>query len=143
MAARSVSDMMLAGTLAPAIIDEAEIGILLVDEQGRIRYANRAAEDMSGYPRDQLLVMTVDQLVPEDAKARHADYRREFSHGLGPRTKWMGERSLSIRLLVADGRQIPVRIGLTRLMSQIGRVVVAYISPRVEETAQASPADGQ
>jgi PAS domain-containing protein len=42
-------------------------GIFLLDWNGRVRDANRRIEQMLGYERDELLVMTIDQLHPANA----------------------------------------------------------------------------
>lgn len=129
------SSVLLLATLAPTIVEEAEVGILVVgsgEVAGRILYANRAAEDMIGTPRDHLAGQLVERYVPEHAREQHEQLRTQFTEGMaGPRVRWMGQTQ-DIFLLNAAGVEVPVRIGLTRVMTLEGRFVFVYISPRQE-----------
>lgn len=131
-----ISSVLLLATLAPRIVEEAEIGILVVgtgDNSGRILYVNKSAEDMIGLPRDLLAGQMVEQYVPEDVRERHAGLRESFTDGMaGPRSRWMAQER-DIYLRTAAGTDVPVRIGLTREMTLEGRYVFVYISLRDEE----------
>lgn len=134
------SAVLLLATLAPSIVEEAEVGILVVgagENAGRILYANRAAEDMIGVPRDLLAGHYVEQYVPERAQERHVQLREQFTEGAsGPRARWMAQTQ-DIHLRNAAGLEIPVRIGLTRVMTVEGRYVFVYISLRDEDLEEA------
>lgn len=131
-----ISPVLLLATLAPQMVEEAEIGILVVgagEYAGRILYANKAAEDMLGTPRDLLTGQQVERFVPERVREGHVSQRQEFTEGMaGPRVRWMGQ-ARDIFLVNAEGREIPVRIGLTRVMTLEGRYVFVYISHREDD----------
>lgn len=120
------SDYLLVAQLTPLVLDEALIGILIVDDHGIIRYANALAEDMAGRP---LAGTPVDELVPTSVRVGHAQLRDSFTAGGGLPVRWMGEdKALNIRLQNAAGFEVPVSIGLRRVMTDQGRYVFAYIT---------------
>lgn len=47
--------------------------MLVVDDQGRIRYANETVTEMFGYPPESLAGKSIDMLVPERLRGRHGD----------------------------------------------------------------------
>lgn len=120
-------DHLLIAQLTPMVLDEAEIGIIVVDEGGIIRYANRAIEDMTGLP---LPGESVDRLVPPSSRVAHPALRGSFTGGAGSPIRWMGESQSNIRICNSMGEEIAVRIGLRRMMTDWGRFVFAYISRR-------------
>ncbi len=122
------SDYLLVGQLAPKMLDQALVGILVVDEEGVIRYANELAEDLAGHP---LTGETVDELVPPSIRAGHAALCSTFTSGNRLPVRWMGEdRHLNLRLVNSTGTEVPVSIGLRRVMTDQGRFVFAYITRR-------------
>lgn len=130
------SSVLLLATLAVPLVEEAEVGILVVgagDAAGRILYANKAAEDMIGLSRDHVTGRMVEEFVPERARENHVQLREQFTEGMsGPRVRWMAQTQ-DIHLRNATGLEIPVRIGLARVMTLEGRFVFVYISLRDEE----------
>src|SRR5580698_1791552 len=63
---------MLAERKFRELIESAPDAILQVDSMGLIVLANRTAELVFGYSRDELIGMSVDALVPEAARSGHA-----------------------------------------------------------------------
>jgi PAS domain S-box-containing protein len=53
--------------------------LLLVDLQGVISLANPAALELFGYSADELVGLTVDALVPDAIRPRHAAYRKAYA----------------------------------------------------------------
>ena len=62
--------------------------LLLTGPGGQIMQANPAAERLLGYPEGALIGLSVDVLVPDAIRPRHADYRHAYSHS--PRARPMG-----------------------------------------------------
>ena len=54
------------------LLEAAPDAIIEVDQSGAIVLANRVAEQLFGYSREELLRMNVDALVPDAMQAGHA-----------------------------------------------------------------------
>lgn len=115
---------MLAERRFRALIENAPDAILQVDTKGAIVIANRTAETMFGYSREELMGNRVDLLVPEANRAGHAAHRKSFaSAGL---TRPMG---LGLELFARrkDGTTFPVEISLSPMRTETGVHVTAVI----------------
>jgi len=101
----------LSEQIAEAILQSSPDVILLVDKRGQIVYVKGRTKDLLGYDSNELLGLSVEQLVPEHYE-RHAQMRVIFQNN--PQTKAMGTRPvLSIRH--KSGSLIPVDISLSPL----------------------------
>ncbi|HEY6341895.1 MAG TPA: PAS domain S-box protein [Bryobacteraceae bacterium] len=113
------------------LLEAAPDAILEVDREGRIVLLNRVAEKMFGYSREELLGGTVELLIPEHLRARHADYRIQYWHS--PATRPMGI-GLALQGKRKDGSQFPVEISLSPVDSEEGLRVTAIIRDISERT---------
>lgn len=87
----------------------AQVGILAVDSHGRIALANRCAERLFGYRRDEMLGMSVEMLIPDRHRQQHRAHRAGFN--AVPQTRQMGHgRELHGRR--QDGGEFMAEIGL-------------------------------
>jgi PAS domain S-box-containing protein len=107
------------------LIEEAPDAILQVDERGTIVIANRTAERMCGYTREELLGSNVDQLVPQAYRALHAKQRDQFVLARVPRP--MAERVENLSVRRKDGTEFPAEIGLSPVMTEAGLFVTAVV----------------
>jgi PAS domain S-box-containing protein len=98
--------------------------ILTTDGLGRILFLNTQAEKMFGYTRDELLLQSVDILVPERFRGRHVGDRKDYY--AQPRTRPMnsGLNSVGRR---KDGTEFPVEISLSPLKTGEGTLVTTII----------------
>lgn len=101
---------MLAESKFRELIENAPDAILQVDSGGKIVIANRTAELMFGYSRDEIMGMNVDNLVPHAARSRHAQHRRAFEAAGVSRPMGLG---LDLRARRKDGTELPVEISLS------------------------------
>lgn len=99
-------------------------GFVLVNEAGAIVAANEALSQMFGYPAEQLLKTSVDQLLPDALRPEHAALRASFHAKPEPRPMGAG-RVLFARH--ADGHDFPVEIGLNPLPGAQGLLVLASV----------------
>jgi PAS domain S-box-containing protein len=99
-------------------------GCLIVDEVGRIVGANARAEELFGYPRQELFAMNVDELVPTGLQFQHRALRERFQ--TAPRRRDMGS-GLELRARRQDGLEVPVEIGLSPLLMSDGTLIVATV----------------
>ena len=113
-------------------------GLLVVDPQGVIVLANPAAESLLMYGRGELVGRSVDSLVPDSIRPRHASYREAYGHA--PRSRPMGTQ-MELVARRRDGSEVMVEIALSPLHSDGAPLVVAAIRgigayPRVKQALQ-------
>lgn len=100
-------------------------GILLCDSNGRIVYANRRLEAMTGYARDGLVGRTVEALVPDGVRAAHRKHRDEYQSRPRPRSMGSVDHDYAVRR--ADGSTFSADIALGPLERAGGRQVIAVV----------------
>jgi PAS domain S-box-containing protein len=113
----------LAG-ISDQLLDAMPDAVIIAGADGRILVVNRQAETLSGYARDELLGMPVDQLVPEGLRSRHTAHRAAYQRA--PIVRSMGAH-LDIRFRRRDGTEFPADIALSPLATGQGAVVVASV----------------
>lgn len=107
-----------------AILEAAPDATLLVDHDGLIRRANAESERMFGYSREELLGMSVENLMPERFRAVHVAQRGGYyAH---PHHRPL-RSDLDFYALTKDGREIPVEISLSPMEVEEGRFVIAAL----------------
>ncbi|MCB1050302.1 MAG: PAS domain S-box protein [Acidobacteria bacterium] len=96
------------------------VGMLLVDEAGIVQHANATLLNDFGYLEKDLVGDSVDRLVPDSVRKRHAAFRQSYmTH---PETRPMGQgRDLFARR--ADGTTFPVEVALNPIQIE-GRTQV-------------------
>jgi formate hydrogenlyase transcriptional activator len=98
-------------------------GVLIVDQDGRIVFANEQLAALTGYAPDGLVGLPVEMLVPERHREDHLQHRAAFA--AEPRTRPMGS-GLEIVLRRRDGSELPVDIALRpRPPGGAGHVIAA------------------
>jgi two-component system cell cycle sensor histidine kinase/response regulator CckA len=100
-------------------------GLIIVNTQGAITVANRQAEALFGYTRQELVGMPVELLMPSDGRDEHKELRRRFLSSEKPRPMGLGKRRL--RAQRKDGTVLPVDICLSQMRSDDGPLVVAAV----------------
>ena len=112
--------------------------LIVADARGAIVLANPAAESLLGYTHDELVGLSVDALVPDGIRPRHAAYRDAY--GRNPRPRPMGTE-MELVAKRSDGSEVMVEISLSPLQSNGLPLVVAAIRgigayPRVKQALQ-------
>ncbi|MBX3621998.1 MAG: GAF domain-containing protein [Rhizobacter sp.] len=112
--------------------------LLIVDGKGIIELANPAAEELLGYTAAELTGMSVDALVPDSIRPRHAEYRETYAKN--PRPRPMGT-DMELVAKRRDGSEVMVEISLSPLIGAgLPHVVVAIRGignyPRVKRALQ-------
>jgi diguanylate cyclase (GGDEF)-like protein/PAS domain S-box-containing protein len=92
------------------VLESLPDGVLVVDEAGRIVYANRQAERLTGYRRGELLRRPVELLVPASLRAMHRDER--IGYTAQPRPRPMGPADRDFRLRRKNGSELIADIAL-------------------------------
>ncbi len=107
-----------------SVIEASPAGMLIVDEDGKIVLANRAAGEQFGYRPSELVEQSIDVLVPDAYRKGHAELRARYMSQ--PETRAMGaERHLFA--LRKDGSEFPVDISLHPIEIQQRHMVLAYV----------------
>src|SRR5688500_15032193 len=106
------------------LVEEAPDGIVLVDQGGRIAYANRQANTLFGYEPDGLRGQRVEVLLPESKRAMHVIHREIYLER--PETRPMGT-GLDLHGRRKDGSTFPVEISLSPLRTASGRLGAAVV----------------
>jgi len=113
-----------AGELLRGVFEANPDGVLVVDAQGGIVLANRAAAELLGYSVEALQRMSVDALVPDSVAPRHAAYRASYVGAAKARP--MGTE-LDLMAKRADGSPVMVEIALSPLRVGSGDTAVDYV----------------
>ncbi len=110
------------------MLDAAPDGIVMAGIDGQIRYVNKAAEELFGYQRDELIGVAVEQLIPGHLRGSHIVDRTAYAEQPQPRP--MGLRLQGLR---HDGSEVPVEISLAPMSFDGERAIVAVIREATEQ----------
>lgn len=120
-----ISERMALEWAFRGLFDASPYGLLIVDDDGTIAMANRVLADSLGYTPAQLAGKPLAGLLPERYRGHHdalmAGYR-----GTGE-SRMMGQ-GRDLTALHADGTELPVEIGLSRVRWQRRTMTLAAIS---------------
>ncbi|TMC08430.1 MAG: PAS domain S-box protein, partial [Chloroflexi bacterium] len=114
-----------------SVFDSLPDGIVIVDLEGRITYANEQLARLSGYPAADLIGRKVEDLVPGAARGQHQRHRESYA-AAGLPTRPMGT-NLRIRLLTKGRTEVPVDISLRPLETGGGTRVLASIREAADQ----------
>ena len=106
------------------LIEFAPSAILLTDRNGIIEMANAKVEQIFNYSKAELLGRSVDLLVPERLRARHAQLRADFHSAPLPRSLELERTLYGIR---KDGSEFPLEIALNPIETNEGNKVLAAV----------------
>ncbi len=107
-----------------AVFEASPDSILLVGADGLIRDANRQAELMFGWSRDELVGRPVDILVPQALRDGHRRHRSAYRRRPASRPMGLG---MELQAVGRDGAGFPVEIGLGPSSDGSGELVVVCV----------------
>lgn len=107
-----------------AVIESAPTALIMVDDGGCIVLANAEAERMFRFPRNEMVGMGIEALVPERFRGLHPAYRTGFF--VRPRARSMGQ-GRDLYGLRRDGTEFPIEIGLNPVKTDAGTFVLSAI----------------
>jgi diguanylate cyclase len=113
------------GTPEHELLEWMPDGVVLVGADGLILYANRRAEQITGYKRHELRGHPIELLVPQRLRANHREHRRDYYGRPDPRS--MGAAEHDFRVRRKDGSDFSADIALGSSASTRGPEVVAVI----------------
>jgi PAS domain S-box-containing protein len=113
------------GPFSPRIIDSLLNAVIIVDDQGRVLYANQATEQLLGWQVGPLFGEPIVDMVPERFRLT---YSAAFDRLIGsnpPRASYAPHRVVMQR---ADGSEVPVDLGVFMVVPEVGqRLLVAVL----------------
>lgn len=108
--------------IAEHLLQSSPDAVIVVDDRGRIRFANETVRELLGHDPDALLGRPLDDLIPERLRERHGQHTAGFLRV--PRKREMGAQAAELIALRADGTELAADIRLTPLRID-GKLYVA------------------
>jgi len=107
--------------LARSALDAAPDAMIIIDDSGVIRFANRQVSALFGYPHDDIIGKRVECLMPKRFWDRHVAHRQSYTRSVRVRPMGAGLDLFGQRL---DGTEFPLEISLSPIEDR-ERVLVA------------------
>lgn len=99
------------------LLEAAPDAVVVVNGEGKIVLVNSQVEKLCGYRREELLGQTMEMLMPERSRKRHAGYRAGFFEKSQMRAM---ETGIKLFVLRKDGTECPVDISLSPIETEEG-----------------------
>lgn len=112
------------------VVSGAPDGVLVIDVDGTIVYANARSAEIFGFAASEILGRTVEALIPERFRTRHVEHRRGYAKR--PIMRPMGTTQQSFVAKRKDGTEIPVEIQLAPVHDQAGSWTLAFVRDATE-----------
>ena len=106
------------------LLEAAPDGFVVINEEGQIVLANVQMGKLFGYAKEQMIGNPIEIFLPDHLKEKHVALREQYVEN--PRHISM-ELMPDLNARHADGRLIPVEIGLNPIRSKQGMLIVASI----------------
>ncbi|RZI42597.1 EAL domain-containing protein [Herbaspirillum sp. HC18] len=110
---------------ARALLETTAQAVVGVNDEGKIRLVNKAAEEMFGYARTELLGQTLELLLPDRIRSRHTALRKEYF--ACPRSRPMGQ-GMDLTARRRDGSVFPIEVSINVCDTPAGRMAVSFIT---------------
>lgn len=107
------------------LMDAVAEGAVIVDEEGRIRDANRKLEELFRYDRTELINQPVEILVPERFREAHVGHRQRYMAHPDPVPLGIGRELVARR---RDGSEFPMELSLSPLKLDGEKEVLALVT---------------
>lgn len=121
------------GSIVQHLLQFSPDSLLVVDQQGIIRYANDTANALFGYTPQQLVGQSLELLIPDRFRLRHGAHVAGFLHA--PSNREMGARIADLYARRADGTEFPAGIRLAPLDNDQGRFIAVAVRDMTERRA--------
>ncbi len=105
-------------------VESAPSGMIMIDSQGRIILTNKAISQLFGYSPDELIGISIEQLVPHRFRSKHPAQRSQFFANPHPRKMGAGRDLFGLH---KNGTEVPVEIGLNPFKTEDGTFVLASV----------------
>lgn len=92
-----------------ALVENTTEGLLTINPESRILFANPAIEDILGYPPDELIGSSKMRIIPERLRPVHASGLKQYLQTGEKHIDWTG---VELPALHKDGHEVPVSVSL-------------------------------
>jgi PAS domain S-box-containing protein len=123
-AIRDITERRKAEERFRGLLESAPDAMFIVGKDGRIALMNAQAENLFGYARQELLTMSIEQLIPARFQGRHPAHRDGYFSSPRPRAMGAG---LDLYATRKDGSEFPAEISLSPLETPEGTFVTAAV----------------
>ncbi|MEO2279880.1 response regulator [Pseudoalteromonas pernae] len=106
------------------LIEAAPDPIIVTDTTGIITIANKRAEALFGYAREEMLGQPVEMLIPHAIRESHPSLRKKYLQA--PDVQLMG-RNRNLEALTKDGKTVPVEVSLSPIETEDGTLVASAL----------------
>lgn len=106
------------------VLDAVPDAMIVIGGDGTIVHANKQAEALFGYERDEMLERSVEDLMPVRFRKNHKAHIDQFFQA--PSQRPMG-RKLDLYGITKDGQEVPVEIALSPIQDEGRSLAVASI----------------
>jgi len=120
----NMSKFQLSDKTLSLILDSLPVGILLTNSDGDIVFSNYKLQNLLGYSEDELLGLSVHDLVPGHFKKSHKTKLANYNADPSPRS--MGA-SRMLPAVKKNGEETQIKIGLTPLVIDNSSYVLASV----------------
>ncbi len=106
--------------LCRRIVEESRDAVIFADREGVIRLWNQGAQEMFGYAAAEALGKSLDLIIPENLRARHAEgYRRVMATGATRYAKDL----LAVPGLRQDGVRLSLEFTIVLVKTEGGEIL--------------------
>ncbi|MCP4596600.1 EAL domain-containing protein [Neptuniibacter sp.] len=113
-----------ANTSMDTLFEAVPDALLTCNPDGRLLRVNKEAIKLFGYPEEELLNLTIEELMPDRYRGAHHQHRNQYFHK--PTTRAM-EKSGILYVKTKSGKEVPVEINLSHIVEDGGYVAVATV----------------
>ena len=106
------------------IFNAAVEGVIVSNKTGKILLANPSAAAIFGYRPEEIMQMTIEDLIPKKTKTPHKKLRHSYFEK--PSSRQMGH-GMDLQALRKDGTVFPVEISLSHTVIDKETIVISFI----------------
>ncbi|MBF0489854.1 MAG: PAS domain S-box protein [Candidatus Omnitrophica bacterium] len=121
---RDITDRKLAQERFEQVVELAPNAMIIVNKEGQIQMANKAAEALFGYKKEELLNLKVEDLIPQSYRDGHVRQRESYGQSPHARPMEIGRDFYGLR---KNGSKVAVEIGLNPMQTEKGIYILASI----------------
>lgn len=106
------------------LLETAYDPIIIIDEDGKIDFANQQTKVWLGYQPEELIGKSIEVLIPDRFGTLHREQRAQYMKQ--PQSRPMGQ-NLALFAKRKDGSEFPVEVSLSPFVTSHGTIVTAFI----------------